>query len=228
MYNYNMIDFKTWESSDINGLLRLLVGQEYGQGTVADLDDIVQNKYYEAQNIIRQMALTRFDRVIDLGSGCGFIANHIAGSVQSLQCVDISGSFLDYARQINQTHPNVSYHQISYADMSNLASVTAIYSVAVFIHFNLYDCYLYLQQCYNRLRPQGRMLFDILNDACIDITLPRWQRHSARYLQDRDCTFINVHYNNPAAVMDIARQVGFSIVSTRDERDQTFVLLRKP
>lgn len=223
-----MIDFTNWESSDIDGLLRLLVGKEYGTDPRAQLDTILENKYHEAQNIINHLGLVHDDRVIDLGSGCGFIAQHVASTVASLQCADISQSFLDYAQRVNQHHPNVSYHLMPFADMSGLSTATAIYSVAVFIHFNLYDCYLYLEQCYNRLEPQGRMLFDILNDAHVRVTAERWQRHSAHYRQDRLATFTNVHYNNPRVVMEIAQQVGFNVERTHDERDQTFVLLRKP
>lgn len=222
-----MIDFNAWESDDIDELLRLLVGKEYGQNPRECLDSIIQNKYHESQNIIQYLELSQEDRVMDLGSGCGFIANQIANTVKSLQCVDVSKSFLDYAKKINCKHHNVSYHQIPFANLSGLHPVTSIYSVAVFIHFNLYDCYLYLKQCYNCLESQGRMLFDILNDSHIDTTLPRWQRHSDRYAIDRLNIFTNVHYNNPESVLRIARQVGFNIKTVFNEHEHTFILLHK-
>lgn len=223
-----MVDFNTWESSNIDELLSLLVGKEYGPNPREQLEHIMTSKCHEAQNIKKYLNLSSEDRVLDLGSGCGFIANHLAHSVASLQCADISKSFLDYAQRINQLHPNVSYHHIPFADVSSVGSVTAIYSVAVFIHFNLYDCYLYLKQCYNCLESQGRMLFDILNDAHVDVDSPRWQRHSDRYARDRLNIFTNVHYNNPASVLRMAQQIGFDVTQCFDERDHTFILLRRP
>ena len=224
-----MIDFNTWEHSNINDMLNLLVGKEYGQDPQNRITEIQHTKYYESQNIKKHLELSENDRVIDLGSGCGFIANFLAPEVEHLNCIDISKSFLDYARLITQQHSNVSYHLIPFADLSEIkTSTTAIYSVAVFIHFNLYDCYLYLEQCYNHLEPQGRMFFDILNDSQINIVSERWQRQSARYFKDRTSIFTNVHYNNPNSVMDISRQIGFKVEKTYNERDHTFMLLRKP
>lgn len=223
-----MIDFNTWEHSNIDDMLSLLVGKEYGEDPRQHLDVIQQNKYHEAQNIKRYLGLCETDRVIDLGSGCGFIANSLAQTVESVQCADISQSFLDYTELVTQHHTNVSCHLIPFADLSGLKTSTSIYSVALFIHFNLYDCYLYLEQCYHCLEPRGRMLFDILNDSQVDVFSERWQRHSKRYLRDRQAIFTNVHYNNLESVMNIARQVGFEIEKTFDERDQTFILLRKP
>jgi cyclopropane fatty-acyl-phospholipid synthase-like methyltransferase len=95
--------------------------------------------------------------VIDLGSGCGFIADALAPDVAHLWCADISKSFLDYAKKVTQKHANVTCQQIEFGKLSGLPQVTARYSVAVFIHFNLYDCYLYLTQCYNCLESNGRL-----------------------------------------------------------------------
>lgn len=223
-----MVDFNTWESSNIDELLSLLVGQEYGPNPREQLEHIMTNKRHEAQNIQKYLDLGTDDRVLDLGSGCGFMTNHLAGLVASIQCADISKSFLDYARRVNEQHTNVSYHHIPFADLSVVSPVTAIYSVAVFIHFNLYDCYLYLKQCYNCLESQGRMLFDILNDSHVDVGSPRWQRHSDRYVKDKLNIFTNVHYNNPESIRRMTQQIGFDVVQHFHERDHTFILLRKP
>lgn len=222
-----MIDLKHWQADDLKGLLNLLVGHSYGPDTIAQLDIIKQNKFYEAQNIIQSLSLVKEDRVIDLGAGCGFIAEHVAPKVNHLDCVDISESFLKYNQLVNKHNTNIGYYNIPFANMSAVPKATAIYSVAVFIHFNLYDCYLYLQQCYNCLQDNGRLWFDFLNDQKLDTTTDRWQRHTARYLKDRTATFTNVHYNNSTALLALATQIGFTLEQTYNENDHTFFLLRK-
>jgi cyclopropane fatty-acyl-phospholipid synthase-like methyltransferase len=222
-----MQNFNGWESNDLTGLLTLLVGQTYGPDVVAQLEVIKQTKYFESQNIKAYLKLTEQDTVIDLGSGCGFIADFIAPEVNHFYCVDISQSFLDYAKKVTEQHTNISYQQIEFGQLDSLPQVTAIYSVAVFIHFNLYDCYLYLKQCYNCLEPNGRMLFNFLNDKYLDTTASTWQRHTNRYIKDRSNTFTNLHYNSDIAIKKIIEQVGFNIEWSKDESPQTFVLLRK-
>jgi cyclopropane fatty-acyl-phospholipid synthase-like methyltransferase len=146
-----MTDLKNWQADDLTGLLNLLVGHSYGADPIAQLDTIKQSKFYESQNIVKSLCLTKSDRVIDLGAGCGFIAEHVAPLVAHLDCVDISESFLKYNQLVNKHNSNMGYYIIPFADMSGVPKATAIYSVAVFIHFNLYDCCLYLEQCYNCL-----------------------------------------------------------------------------
>jgi len=223
-----MTTLQNWHASDLNGLLDLLVGKQYGTDALHQLDIIKQTKFYESQNIAQNLKLTKDDRVIDLGSGCGFIANHIAPLVHHIDCVDISESFLKYNQKITGHHSNIGYYNIPFGDMNKVPQANAIYAVAVFIHFNLYDCYLYLQQCFNCLVSQGRLWFDFLNDQTLDTTTDLWQRHTARYFSDRNTTFINVHYNSITALTTIALQLGFSLEKSFNENNHTFFLLRKP
>jgi cyclopropane fatty-acyl-phospholipid synthase-like methyltransferase len=222
-----MQNFNNWEARDLTELLTLLVGKTYGPDVVSQLELIKQTKYFESQNIKKYLELTPQDTVIDLGSGCGFIADALAPDVAHLWCADISKSFLDYAKKVTQKHANVTCQQIEFGKLSGLPQVTAMYSVAVFIHFNLYDCYLYLTQCYNCLESNGRLLFNFLNDKYLDTTASTWQRHTNRYFENRDSLFTNLHYNSDTAIEKIIRQIGFHIEWIKDESPHTFVLLKK-
>ena len=222
-----MQNFNGWESKDLSGLLTLLVGQTYGLDVVSQLEVIKQTKYFESQNIKQYLNLTTQDTVVDLGSGCGFIADFIAPEVDHVYCIDISQSFLNYAKKVTEQHTNITYQQIDFGKLRTLPQVTAIYSVAVFIHFNHYDCYLYLKECYNYLQSDGRMLFNFLNDKYLDTTTSTWQRHATRYLENRSNAFTNLHYNSEVAIKKLIEQVGFKIEWCKDEEPQTFILLRK-
>ena len=218
---------KNWEANDVDQLLRLLVGRHYGNNPLEKLDSIIQIKRYEAQNIIKYLKLSDKDCVMDLGSGCGFIADQIATTVDWVHCVDISQSFLEYAKKVNQHHNNVGFCHVPYGQLDVNKDFSAIYSVSVFIHFNLYDCYWHLLQCYKCLRPNGRLLFDILNFQKLDIRSELWQRHSANYLKDRNSLFHSVYYNNKDTIKNLAEQIGFLVSQCFDENDHSFFVLTK-
>ena len=207
--------------------MRLLVGKTHGDNPVEHLEEIIRSKEYEAKNIHQYLNLVSTDTVLDLGSGCGFIADNIATSVRQVYCIDISQSFIDYAKKITSHHQNIDYYKITNNNLDMVPKVTAIYSNAVFIHFTLYDIYLYLQQCYTKLESNGRMVFDFLNDETLDTHSDRWQRHVNNYLQDQQAIFTNLHFNNNKTIELMAKQIGFAIDWIKQDGEHTFFLLRK-
>ena len=223
-----MTDISHWETNDLNQLLTLLVGKTYGNEPEKHLTEIQKIKCYEAENIIRDLRLQKTDCVLDLGSGCGFIADHISSLVNKVSCVDISDSFLSYAKRVNQKNSNIEFYKIEPAILELVPQSTAIYSTAVFIHFNIYDVYLYLLACYQNLFSGGKMLFDFLNDQKLDIKNSRWARHAEAYKKDRQRLFVNLHYHSEYLIKTIAQDIGFQVQWTRTENDQIFILLNKP
>jgi len=216
-----------WEADDLSNLMRLLVGKTYGEDPEQQIGKIIQNKKHEANNIHQYLNLVDTDRVLDLGSGCGFIADNLAPRVQQVYCADISQSFLDHAKKILLHHQNINFCKITHGNLDTVPRVTAIYSTAVFIHFTLYDIYLYLQQCYNKLESPGRMVFDFLNDEYLDIQSDRWQRHVNNYVKDQQAIFTNLHFNNDKTIQLLAQKIGFDIDWIKQDGEHTFVLLRK-
>lgn len=216
-----------WEGKNTKELLTLLVGQSYGPDPETQLDRIQQNQYYQSQNVIKDLGLQSTDCVIDLGSGCGFMANHVSSAVKELYCVDISDSFLLYARQVNRKNSNVHFCKIEPACLEKIPQATAIYSTTVFTAFNLYDVYLYLLACYQNLFPGGRMLFDFVNDQHFNVKSTRWLHHVDVYKKDRQRTFV-LHYHSDHIIKTMAQDIGFIVQWTRASRDQTHILLVKP
>lgn len=219
---------QNWEAVDVDQLLNMLVGRHYGNNPQEQLANIIGVKKHEAQNIVNQLKLDKNDRVMDLGSGCGFIAESIAQITKSVACVDISQSFLDYASKVNAHHNNVTFHHVPYGQFNLGKTFTAIYAVSVFIHFNLYDCYWYLTKCFDVLEPGGRLLFDILNVEKLNIKDDLWSRHSNNYLSDRSNLFYSVYYNHKDTIKSLATQIGFLITHNYDENDHSFFILTKP
>lgn len=218
-----------WQANNLNQLFKLCVGKTYGENPLDAIDQIREVKFYEANNIVDLMSLTKKDIVLDLGSGCGFIANHVAERVGYLHCADINAEFLEYCQQETSKHSNVACHLIEYADLSSVQrqGITAIYSTALFIHFNLYDIYHYLNACWECLEPGGRLAFDYLDDQQLNIDADVFQRHALRYLEDSSNLFTSLYYNNSQTLRQLYQQIGFEFVADKHDKGHCFLLLKK-
>jgi cyclopropane fatty-acyl-phospholipid synthase-like methyltransferase len=218
-----------WDTESLDSLLLLYVGKTHGENPSQCIDKIRAAKQSEAANIVSMLPLGSNDIVVDLGSGCGFIAKEIAPLVNTLHCVDVSKSFLDYCKVELSGLSNVRYHHIEYSNLTQLPvnEITKIYALALFIHFNLYDIYHYLKSIYMILSPGGKLLFDFLDDKTLNIEDDVWIRHSARYLADQSNFFTNIYYNNEDSVINIAKQIGFSVSMIKHTDQQCWLVLDK-
>lgn len=216
-----------WNSNDLNGLLKLLVGNDYGNNPIDKLDEIVKNKAVESQNVIKHLQLNNNDVVVDLGSGCGFIAASVSEVVNTVLCVDISDTFLEYNKKINQNKTNIEYYQIDFGNLTGIKPFNKLYANTVFTQFNLYDCFVYLDEIYKILPKDGKFMFDIFNIATLDIHDNRWMRNVNRYKEDRNTVFSSIYYHNPIDIVNIAKQIGFKIKSLFNDGNHTFFILTK-
>jgi cyclopropane fatty-acyl-phospholipid synthase-like methyltransferase len=132
--------------------------------------NVVETRTRRAVEVAQRLELARDDVVVDLGSGLGITANRLAPCVKRLICADISTTFLEQCRRLNREVANVEPVQISYADLSAIpAPVDKIYSLLVFIHFNVYDLVYYLSEANRILKRGGRFYFDFNDGARVRI-----------------------------------------------------------
>jgi cyclopropane fatty-acyl-phospholipid synthase-like methyltransferase len=218
-----------WGANKIDNLLNLWVGEQYGKSPVDNIELIRESKSHEANNIVNLLSLNKQHTVIDLGSGGGFIANSIAPKVKTLYCLDISKDFLEYCRRETSQQKNVECYLINYANLNSVIEqpVDAIYSVAVFIHFNLYDVFHYLKACFDCLKPGGKLLFDFYNIEKLNIHDKTFIKHTSQYLAAPGNLASYVYYNHPATLHQIYSQIGFKLVETKEEDKHVFLVLEK-
>jgi SAM-dependent methyltransferase len=160
-----------WEREGLRAHLICLVGHEFGERPERRLEEIRADKARMAELLIEQARLQPDSRVIEIGSGMGFISAHLASRVGHLHCTDVSSSFLGYARQACAGHRNVSFHQLHDSSLSFCrdAGVDAVVSHAVFLHLDLFAIYWYLAEASRVLRSGGVMLFEINSLAALDL-----------------------------------------------------------
>ncbi|MGB0133181.1 class I SAM-dependent methyltransferase [Dokdonella sp.] len=150
---------------------------------------------YSAHQVSAALDLQPGDRVLELGCGVGRIGHEIAPRVAHWEGTDISSNMIDVARDRLKAHANVGFTELARSDLQPLAdgSFDKAYCVAVFIHMDKEDFYLYLEDLARVLKPGGLLYFDVWNMA----SAVGWRRYAFEIEQHR--------VSDPAARKDVAR-----------------------
>lgn len=194
-----------WNSIDYADMFKKYVGNSY-----PSFNELVEAKKDEAAYIIDYLSLDSKSTVLDLGSGMGLIALHVAPRVGHLYCADVSKTFIrECVKQLAPMN-NVSFELIKYGDLSKFSNLDAIYCTAVFIHFNLYDIYIYLSEMHKSLSNGGAVLFDFYDVEYFEVSNENFQRHAKKYKQDQQLV-TNINYNSKPAILNICNTLGFTV-----------------
>lgn len=192
-----------WElGEDQDGLLQLT-----GHTTREEYE---QDRRIHASEIAKFCRITPEHRGFEIGSGDGTVARLLAAKCQSLDCNDISASFLNIARAASTDYPNLSFHRIeNYLDHLPAESYDFGFSLHVFIHFNVYDIYNYLASAKRVLKPGGFFYFD----ACSlgEQTLPGFLEHTQMYARSPETIRGLLNFNHPETIRQIVQLVGLEM-----------------
>lgn len=211
----------SWNTDKEQELFKLYVGETY-----PDLKSAADAKKHIASYIINYLNISTNDTVMDIGPGAGFIALNVAPYCKELYCVDISKSFIDQSKLILRNLNNVRFKLIKHGDFSNFSNVNKIYCMAVFIHFNIYDIAIYLENIYRLLPNEGQFLFDFLDADQLNPRDTVFIRHKEMYKKDKKVLQTNINFNSKKAVMSIANDIGFKIDIKRDDFQPMFLLTK--
>ncbi len=115
--------------------------------------------------IHRVLELTPESSVLDVGSGTGSMAIHIAPLVGRYACADISTSLLEQARERLKGNRGVTYHLLEKCDLKIFEDreFDAVFFEAVLGHMDREDSYRYMQEAFRVLKPGGRAYFQFFN-----------------------------------------------------------------
>ncbi|MGH9741314.1 MAG: class I SAM-dependent methyltransferase, partial [Candidatus Acidiferrum sp.] len=102
------------------------------------------------------------------------------------------------------------------------------YSNAVFIHFNLFDIVLYLEQLFEVIEPGGLFVFGMSDTDCLDIKKDRYFGVVLdKYRESRREPTL-MHWNSANAVCAAAAKTGFTGNILCRQNGSAMVLLEKP
>src|SRR5437588_5157679 len=219
-----------WEFNNRKALLYALVGNDFGSDPESKLDEIREYKKNEAAFLIQALDLNSDDRVLDLGSGFGFIARVVAPLVNRVWCLDISNEFLNCAKEELRDFSNVDFHLMEFANLAFLAEkrITKAYANAVFIHFNFFDITLYLRQLFAVLQPGALFVFGMSDTDSLDIRGDRYfEAVLQKYTENRGSPVL-MHWNSAKAVCRAAESIGFRTKIAYSGGGSAMLVLEKP
>jgi SAM-dependent methyltransferase len=132
----------------------------------SDESSVVATGARSANQVAAALDLKVSDRVLELGCGVARIGLPLAPRVGFWQGVDISQNMVDVAKQrlagvANTAVEALTRPALPFPD----ASFDAVYSIAVFIHMDKEDFFIYLREIFRVLKPGGRVFFDHWNLA---------------------------------------------------------------
>lgn len=172
---------------------------------------------YAARQVDAALDLQRGDRVLELGCGIGRIGRELAPKVAHWEGADISANMLAVARERLASFANVGLTELTRSNFRPLpdASFDKAYCVAVFIHMDKEDFYLYLEDMARVLKPGGLFFFDAWNVT----SRVGWRRFAAELPQYRDVAptqrkdIGRNQFTSPDEVRVFCEQAGFDVLA---------------
>ena len=130
---------------------------------------------WTARQVAHALLLQPQDEVLELGCGVARIGRELAPHCKRWIGVDISDNMLTVAKSRTADQPNIAFQHLTRTALSMFddASFTKAYSVAVLIHLDKEDVFLYLREIARILQPGGLFYFDVWN-LTHDIGWQRW------------------------------------------------------
>ena len=214
------------DQADFRRMLISLIGHRFGERPEEHLDEIRAERSRYAQGFINMAGVKPEHCVLDLGSGCGFGTATIARHARHVIACDISPAYLEFARSECADLENIRFTPISSRELTPIEdqSVNVIISMAVFIHLNLYDIYLYFSEFRRVLRPGGRVLLDFADMNRLFSKLPNRNQdqqflgHAEFYREDPAALPALVQWNSARGIKGVARSAGFRFLKRRGHK----------
>jgi len=187
---------------------------------------------YTAKQVTSALDLQPTDRVLELGCGVGRIGLEIAPKVAHWEGADISKNMLDVARQRLASQSNVGFTELKRSRLDGLAdaSFDKAYCVAVFIHMDKEDFFLYLEELARVLKPGGVLFFDTWNLASTvgwrRFMLEVEQHRNADHSQRKDVA--RNQFSTPEEVRAYLKAAGFETLLVMSDSPWVQAVAQKP
>ncbi len=187
---------------------------------------------YTAKQVTSALDLKPTDRVLELGCGVGRIGLEIAPKVLHWEGADISKNMLDVARQRLSGQNNVGFTELRQSRLDGLAdaSFDKAYCVAVFIHMDKEDFFLYLEELARVLKPGGVLFFDTWNLASTvgwrRFMLEVEQHRNADHSQRKDVA--RNQFSTPEEVRAYLKAAGFETLLVMSDSPWVQAVAQKP
>ena len=211
---------------DIREMLIALIGFRFGTEPETRLPEIREERQLYMEKFLKMADVGPNDTVLELGSGCGFGTRALALQAKRVIACDISEAYLSYARQELDELDNIEFHHVESRDLGTIPdeSIDKVVSTSVFIHFNVYDIYLYFMEFKRVLKPGGRVVFDFADSHRLAgglhsrTLVEQFLEHAPYYKQVPSNLPGLVQWNSANGIRGAAKLAGFRLLRRRGHR----------
>jgi len=204
---------KAWEHDSAHDLLIRLIGFSLGPNPELHIEAI---RAWRA-NIVQYfntcfVRLQGDESALEVGPGFGFTSRALAPRVRQLTCLEVSESFLRYARKECAGIPNISFQHGSYTSLQSIpaGSIDAVVSSAVFIHADMFAFDLFFSEVARILSPRGRVVFDFFDANRLSVSDVLFESHKREYQRDPAGYPELCKWNSGAALSRLATKHGLA------------------
>jgi ubiquinone/menaquinone biosynthesis C-methylase UbiE len=220
---------KRWvglSTEEFRDMLIALIGFRFGPEPETRLPEIREERQKYAGQFLKLAGVGPHDTVLELGSGCGFGTRAVALLAGKVVACDISEAFLSYAQQELKDLDNIEFHHVGSRDLSTIPndSIDKVVSISVFIHFNIYDIYLYFLEFKRVLKNKGRVVFDFADSHRLagglgsKTLVNQFLEHAPFYKENPSNLPGLVQWNSSKGIKGAAKLAGFRLLKHRGHR----------
>jgi len=220
---------KAWvglSTEDFRDMLIALIGYRFGDEPETHLAEIREERQAYAGRFLKLVGIDPDDTVLELGSGCGFGTRAVALKAKKVIACDISEAYLSYAREELRDLDNIQFHHVESRDLTAIPddSVDKVVSISVFIHFNIYDIYLYFLEFKRILKNKGKVVFDFADSHSLaggfrsQVFIGQFLEHAPYYKEAPSSLPGLVQWNSAKGIRGAAKLAGFRRVKHRGHR----------
>jgi len=154
-----------WDAmaKDKEGAYLAVAGEPYGEP--ATEESLSRHGKETAEIIAKVLDIGPEDRVLEVGTGVGRIAEHVAPLCKTFTGADVSKNMIKIARERLERFDNVELLSHHKSDLSPFAdgSFDKAFFQVVLIHLDREDAYHYMRETARVLRPGGLAWFQFYN-----------------------------------------------------------------
>ncbi len=215
---------------DVRNILIGLIGHDFGDAPELRVDEIRESRKAYASHFCKLVELKSSDRVVDLGSGCGFGTYWISQQAREVIACDISDAYLQFAAKQCEDRDNIAFNKIQNTDLGFIADETIdkIISMSVFIHMNEYDIFHYFREFSRILKHNGLVCIDFADGDSLNFLKPgepeKWFKKAAEIYAEKGSDLSGLmNWNSEATIINMAEASGLEKV----RRQHDILVLKK-
>lgn len=124
-------------------------------------EEYLETRRQAVVELVRLLSIDPSSVGFEIGSGEGVVARDLAQQCQSIDCTDISRTFLKLARKTCRGSTNIRFSRIrkNHLDFLPAEHYDFGYALNVFIHLNQYEIFFYFKSIRRILKPTGAFFF---------------------------------------------------------------------